>query len=209
MKILYIESKLKDSSLSLPDEEIKKLPSKIFLAYSLQYKSIAEKIKKQLLANNIKITRFQQVLGCSKIDSKEPVLLIGEGRFHAINLFLQTPALYILANNQIKQVPREDIEKLKAIRKSALIKFLGAEKIGILVSTKPGQENLKEAIELRQKLKKKGKQAYIFLSNNIDITQFENFNIDSWVNTACSGISYDDPSIINYSEIKLLRNHQD
>ncbi len=201
MKILYIESKLKNPSLELSKLEINKLPKKLFLAYSIQYKFIAEQIKKQLIANNIRITKFEQVLGCSKINSKEPVLLIGTGEFHAINLFLQSPAIYIIANNQIKQIPKEDIERVRAKRKSALMKYLGAERIGILVSTNPGQENLAEAIKLKQKLKKQGKQAYIFLSNNIDIAQFENFNIDSWVNTACLGLSYDNPNIINHSEI--------
>ena len=202
MKVLYIDSKLKNSYLFLPNEEIKKLPKKLFLAYSLQYKLLAEQIKNQLTANNIRITNFQQILGCSKIDTKEPVLLIGTGRFHAMNLFLQVPVLYIIGDNQIKQVPKEDMERLRAKRKSALIKYLKAEKIGILVSTKPGQENLEKAIELKQNLKKKGKQAYIFLSNNIDSAQFENFNIDSWVNTACSSLSIDSHEIINYDEIK-------
>jgi len=202
VKVLYIESKLKDLEESIPESEIKKLPKAIFLAYSLQYKELAEKIKKQIQANNIKITKFQQVLGCSKINSKEPVLLIGAGRFHAMNLFLQSPKVYLLEGNTIIEVPGKEIELLKIRLKTSLIKFLNAENIGILVSTKPGQENIDKAIELKQKLKKKSKQAYIFLSNNIDPTQFENFRIDSWINTACTGLAIDSPEIINYQELK-------
>ena len=202
MKVLYIESKLKNSKdLELSQEEIAKLPKKLFLAYSIQYKDAALKIKQQLEKNKIKISNFQQVLGCSKINTKGPVLLIGQGRFHAKNLYLQSSAIYILENNFISKIPDAEIQSIKNKRKTALIKFLSAENIGILVTTKPGQENLKAGIKMKEQLEKKGKQAFIFISNNIDINQFENFPIDSWVNTACIGLAYDNPDIINLTEL--------
>lgn len=202
MKVLYIESKLKNlDNFSLLDKEIAKLPKKLFLAYSIQYKDLAIIIKKQIEKNNIKLTNFQQVLGCSKVNTKDPILLIGQGRFHAINLCLQASEVYVLDNNIIAKISEKEIESLKNKRKAALLKFLSASNVGILVTTKPGQENLNQAVQLKEKLKKKGKNAFIFISNNIDITQFENFNIDSWVNTACQGLSYDNPLIINCNEI--------
>ena len=201
MKVLYIESKQKNLDIALSKTEIKKLPKKIFLAYSIQYKDLAKQIKKQLENNKIKINKFQQVLGCSKVNTKLPILLIGTGRFHAINLYLQAPAIFFLEGSKILQIPSKDIEKLKAKKRTALMKFLNANNIGILVTTKPGQEQLKQAEKLKQKLIKQGKQAYIFISNNIDISQFENFNIQSWVNTACPGLANDNPEIINLNEI--------
>jgi diphthamide biosynthesis enzyme Dph1/Dph2-like protein len=202
MKVLYIESKLKNlNDFSLSNEEIAKLPKRLFLAYSIQYKDLAIIVKKQLEKNNIKIINFQQVLGCSKVNTKDPILLVGAGRFHAINLYLQTSEVYVLDNNIIAKISEKEIESLRSKRKTALLKFISANNIGILVTTKPGQENLNKAIQLKEKLIKKGKNAFIFVSNNIDITQFENFNIDSWVNTACQGLSYDNPNIINYLEI--------
>jgi len=202
IKILYIEAKQKNLPDKILKSELKKLPKTLLLAYSLQYKDIASSIKKQLEKNKIKVLRLQQVLGCSNINNKNkiPVLLIGSGEFHAINLFLQAPEVYILENNKIRKIPKNDIDRLKAYRKTALLKFLNAEKVGILVSTKPGQENLKQAVELKKKLEKT-KQPFIFLSNNIDISQLENFNIDSWVNTGCSGLAINNPNIINYSEL--------
>ena len=200
-RILYVEAKQKNLNINLDKTEISKLPKKLFLAYSIQYKHLAENIKKQLEANKIKIEKFQQVLGCSKIKTSFPVLLISTGKFHAQNLFLQTPILYILENEKIIRVSEKDIEAQKIRKKTALIKFLKAERIGILVSTKPGQENLDKAVKLKADLEKQGKQAYIFISNNIDITQFENFPIDSWVNTACAGLAMDNSSVMNISEI--------
>jgi 2-(3-amino-3-carboxypropyl)histidine synthase len=203
MKVLYIDSKLKNLKLELSKEEINKLPKKIFLAYSIQYKDLAKSIKSQLESSSINIAKFQQVLGCSKINTKLPVLLIGTGRFHAINLYLQAPEFFLLENNKIIKIPQQEIETIRIKRKTALMKFFNADKIGILVSTKPGQENLNQAIKIKQKLKTKGKEAYIFLSNNINTAEFENFNIDSWVNTACHGLALDNTDIINYSEIDV------
>ena len=52
---------------------------------------------------------------------------------------------------QIENLEQE-IEQLKIKRKTALMKFLNADKIGILVSTKPGQENMKQAQKIKEKL---------------------------------------------------------
>jgi len=201
MKILFIESKLKNLNLNLDKSEIQKLPKKLFLAYSIQYKDIASLVKKQLESNNIKISKIQQVLGCSKVNTTDPILLIGAGRFHASNLYLQAPSIYVLENNKIVKISDEEINKAKTKKKAALLKFLNATNIGIIITTKPGQENLNLAIKLKSKLEKKGKKTYLFISNNIDINQFENFPIDSWINTACPGLASDNPKIINYQDI--------
>ena len=206
MKILYIQAKQNNLSIKLNKPEMLRLPKQLFLVYSIQYKQLAENIKKQLVKHKIKIIKFQQVLGCSKISNKDnlPILLVGSGRFHAQNLMLQAhERLYVLENNKIIKIPDKEINELKAKRKTALIKFLRADKISILVSTKPGQENLNQAIKLKEKIEKQNnqKKVFIFISNNIDTSQFENFNIDSWINTACAGLSMDNSNIINISEI--------
>ena len=201
MKVLYIESKQKNLDIKLSKTEIKKLPKKLFLAYSIQYKDLAILYRKQLEKNKIKITKFQQVLGCSKVNTNLPILLIGTGRFHAQNLMVQAPEIFVLEGNKIIKIPQTEINRLRAKKKTALIKFLRADSIGILVTTKPGQENLKQAIRLKKKLEKQGKNPHIFMSNNIDINQFENFNIDSWINTACAGLAMDSPDIINIIDL--------
>ncbi len=204
MKTLFIPAKLKNLNINLSKKEISKLPKKLLLLYTIQYQGLAEQIKKQLEADNIIISGPEQVLGCSKINTKLPLLLISTGDFHARNLYLQSPIIYMLKNNKIIKIPKSEINKLKTQKKTALIKFLNAEKIGILVSTKPGQNNLNLALKLKEKLQKRyksQKQVFIFISDNIDINQFENFQIDSWVNTACPGIAVDKPAIINYDEL--------
>jgi diphthamide biosynthesis enzyme Dph1/Dph2-like protein len=200
--ILYVPAILK-KDIRLTEEHLKQLPKLLFVCYSIQYKKSAESIKQQLIDSNINVVGFQQVLGCSKLNNKQnsPILLIGSGLFHANNLFLQAPDIFIFDNGVLTKVMQQEIDKIKIMRKTAIIKYLSANNIGILVSTKPMQEHLKSALALKQQLTKKGKSAYIFIANNIDINQFENFNIDSWVNTACIGLAYDNPSIINIDEL--------
>jgi 2-(3-amino-3-carboxypropyl)histidine synthase len=200
-KVLYIEAKKRNLYVELNKEEIQKLPKAIFLAYTIQYQDIAESIRKQLASNGISVKKFQQVLGCSKIFADLPILFIGSSKFHATNLFLQSDNLFILENNQIFKISENEINILKAKRKSAFINFLNSNKLGILVTTKFGQENLKEAIKIRGLLNKKSKKAYVFISDLIDVNQFENFDIGSWINTACPGLALDNSKIINLSEL--------
>ena len=108
MKVLYIESKLKGTGFELSKKEISKLPKKLFLAYSIQYKDLAQGIKKQLSGYNITVSGFRQVLGCSKIKSDVPVFLVGSGRFHAVNLYLQVPDVYLLEGSKIVKVSKSD-----------------------------------------------------------------------------------------------------
>jgi len=204
MKVLYIESKLKGTEFELDSKEIKKLPKKLFLAYSIQYQDLAKSVKEQLVSNNITVSKFQQVLGCSKVNTKLPLLLVGSGRFHAINLYLQAPAVYLLEGKKIVRISKEEVERVRVMKKVGLMKFLNADKVGILVSTKPGQENLKGAIELKKKLEKKDKEAYVFICDDIDVNQFENFDVQSWVNTACSGLANDDSQVININDLPKL-----
>jgi len=122
MKTLFIPATLKnlDKIPPIPLKEIAKLPKKLILAYSIQFKPLIPIIQKQLENNNITLTKTQQVLGCSIINSKStsknpqltastktkqlPILLIGQARFHAQNLYTQTSKIFILENNKITQI---------------------------------------------------------------------------------------------------------
>ena len=114
-------------------------------------------------------------------------MLISSGKFHAISLALETgKQVYVLEGNTLQEISKKEIENLKRKQKASYINYLNSKKVGILISTKPGQQNLKKALELKKKIK--DKQIYFFISNNIDISEFENFEIDSYINTACPRI---------------------
>lgn len=187
MKTLFIPSK---SKINIDEHKIleasKKLPESIAIVYSIQFKDIASSLAK-ILSKNHKITSLIQILGCSKPRFPEhtgAVLLIGSGKFHAISLAFETNLpIYILTKDNFEKISEKDIDPLKKQYKSSYLKFLSAKKVGILVSLKPGQERLRTALNLKKKVK--DKEVYIFLSNNINSYEFENYGLDSWINTAC------------------------
>jgi len=195
MKVLFVEAK-KKQAIDINYVDFSILPKEIFLAYSIQYKELAEKIKKKLKS---KVKGFQQVLGCSIVKSKYPILLVGSGKFHALNLALKDNTVYIL-EDKIILLDKKEVEKLKGRRKAALSRFYAADKIGILVSAKPGQENLAAALSLKKKLEK-NKEVSLFLADNITLEDLENYNIDSWVNTSCQALTFDS-RVVNMRDLE-------
>jgi diphthamide biosynthesis enzyme Dph1/Dph2-like protein len=208
MKTLFIPSKRK---VNVHKERIleisKRLPKNIIIAYSIQFQDLALQIKK-ILCKRHNITKITQVLGCSRLiipQKTQAILLIGSGRFHATSLALETNMpIYILESNNLSIISKEEILKLKKKQKADYLNFLHSEQIGILISTKPGQENLKRAMSLKKSVK--NKQSYLFLSNNIDTSEFENFGINSWVNTACPRMDMNNSRIINMNKIRTNKS---
>ncbi|MBU1136248.1 MAG: diphthamide synthesis protein [Nanoarchaeota archaeon] len=201
MKILFIPAIKKIESYNMGN--LKKLPKKLHILYSIQYKNLAEKIKKDLEKQNFKILGFEQVLGCSKIKPRAELLLIGSGKFHALNIaFSTSKQVYIYSCGKLEKISKQEIENFKIKQKTKLSKFYASDNIGLLVSTKPGQK-FKDSEKLKKDLEKEfpNKNFHIFLSNIININELENFQIDFWINTACPGLELDSNNIINYEDI--------
>jgi len=200
MKTLFIPAKSKTKLYKSIIQDIsKKLPKNIVIVYSIQYKSQAEELRKTL-----KPIAFTQVLGCSKpkfSKATKGILLISDGKFHATSLALETKLpVYILENNKLNKISDRDIETLKKRKKFSYVRFLNSKEVGIIVSTKSGQQRLKQAREFKKKLK--DKRSYLFICNNIDAAEFENFGLDSWVNTACPRMDMNDSRIVNIDKLK-------
>jgi len=225
MKTLFIPAKLK---LEINEKKIKKiskkLPKNIAIAYYIQYENYAKQIKK-LLNSNHRITNFIQILGCSKPKfpkNTKAILLISDGKFHAISLAYETKLLgsdkikninndftmteqklpvYILENNKLTKISNEEIKNLEKRHKASYINYLNSDKIGILISTKPGQYRLKKALQIENKIK--NKKSYLFISNNINTAEFENFpEIEAWINTACPRLDMESSRIVNADKIR-------
>ncbi|MFH1326746.1 MAG: diphthamide synthesis protein [archaeon] len=201
-KRLFIPAKSRVKLNKSKIEEVsKKLPKEVAIVYSIQFQELAFEVEKSLTKNH-KITFITQVLGCSNPKfpkQTQAILLIGSGKFHASSLALNTSLpIYILNSKGLEKVSEKDIKFLKNKQKFAKLKFLNADKIGILVSTKPGQQNLEKAINIKKKIK--NKKTYLFLDNNINTQEFENFKIDSWINTACPRLDMDS-SVINMEDL--------
>jgi len=211
MKTLFIEAEKKHFEKINPSIFLN-LPEKIGLLYTIQYKPLFEKIKEILKNQGKKVfigkgaLNKGQIIGCnvqsalSIQDNVDCFVLVSSGKFHAFSLALQLgKPIYIIRGAKIEQLEREEVELIRKKRKAAVSKFLLSNKIGIIVSTKPGQCNMQKALEIKEKLSKE-KKAFLFISDTISPKELENFKIDFWINTACPGIAFDVQNMLNLSD---------
>ncbi len=198
MKTLFIPAKSK--------LKIKKVIQKFLKKYKI--KNIGTITTIQFLDQVKKLKNFifcGQILGCNiknaeKLNKKvNAFLYIGSGKFHPILVAYKLKKPVYIANpytNKISQITQKEIKNYMKRKKGSILRFLNSEKFGIIISTKPGQYNLKKAILLQQKLK----NSYIFITNNIREEFLENFpDIECWINTACPRISI--KKLINYQDV--------
>jgi len=219
MEKLFIPAKFDKSKGSKFSFNFRIRFKNIGLLATLQFLDCLEEIKKELEKQGKRVyiakekgLKRGQILGCkvkaaTSLENKvEALIVVSSGKFHALSIAykLKKEIPIIIFNpltSKIETLNKEEIKRLKARKKAQLSKFLAASKIGILVSTKPGQEKLKLALEIKRKVEeKKGlrgkekKRAYIFLFDTLDVSQFENFpEIGCWINTACPGLSLENP----------------
>ncbi|MFH1365712.1 MAG: diphthamide synthesis protein [archaeon] len=218
MKIIFVPSKSKEKIDTNYFLNISKLfPKNIAIVYSIQYESLAKEAK-EILKKKHNITKFSQVLGCSKLTfSKETsaVLLIGSGMFHALSLAssrrfqkshdlslasISNLPIYIYEQGKLSRIQEKEVERFKQHKKAAYVQFLSSNKVGVLISTKSGQQNLSRALNLKRKFKKK--KLYFFIGDFLSAQEFENFRLNSWVNTACPRLDMDNASIINMGDLE-------
>ena len=210
MKLFFIPAKAKvGSSLSF---QTKELPNKVGLVSTIQFvdslkgiKSFLEKSGRKAFIGKSSALESGQVLGCdasaaSSIQGKvDAFLYVGTGIFHPLAISLATSKPVFILNPETSQLSKLDesaIAKAKVMKKTQQIKYLSADRFGILVSTKPGQNKMKQALALKKKLEKQKKKAYIFSFDNFDISQLENWpQIQCWINTMCPGLSREQPFV--------------
>lgn len=164
MKTLFIEA---IKNITLDKEKLREmermLPDTIYISYSIQFKKLAEQIRKEIENHKKKkILGFSQVLGCSDIKTQaKAVLLIGEARFHALNLAsISEKEVFIFDNHSTSRISKEEIEAMKKADKGKYLKFLSSERVGIIISTKPGQNKRETGINIKKNLEKQGKKFF-------------------------------------------------
>lgn len=180
--------------------ELNKLKGSFAICYSNQFVDVANEIF-QRIKNRISIKL--QILGCSspKFPSKTDfILFVGEGEFHSVSLAYESKLpTYNLIGNKLEKVDSKKVLKMEKKERGNYLKYLNSRKIGVLVSLKPGQERFKRALEFK---KKSDKKCYLFLGNNLNPFEFENYGIDCWVNSACPRMDLEGISLININKLE-------
>jgi 2-(3-amino-3-carboxypropyl)histidine synthase len=205
MKTIFVKAGFK-GKVALEPSILRFLPHKVGLISSVQFIHLLPMLGKKLKNSII----GGQILGCNvknalKVEKKvNAFLYIGDGSFHPLAVALKTKKPVLAYNpftKTLKKIAAADIENYKKRKKSALVKFLHAENVGILVTTKPGQYYDPNKLESFKK-KYKNKKFYTFIADTINYRELENFPfIQAWVNTACPRIE-EDIKVINIEEIK-------
>ena len=221
MKVIFAETRSK-AKITIPGKEISKLPKSVALATTVQFIGQLDAVKKELESAGLKVfvgkgrrTKYPgQVLGCDSSAAisadADAVLYIGTGFFHPVGIALQVEKpvfVFDPALGKIEELPKERVDAVRRKRKGALLKFLNSEKIGILVSVKPGQNLLPLALEIKKKLESQGKKAYVLAFDTVDFSELENFPfIECFLNLACPRISEDYERIVkpvaDYYDVK-------
>jgi 2-(3-amino-3-carboxypropyl)histidine synthase len=193
VKTLFVPAR---SEIDLSEKDISKIKikeNKIGIVFTAQTQDLIKDIKGFLEKKGKEVHVGGQMVGCNasnaiKIKSKvDALLFIGSGMFHPIELIEKTKIKkYYKFNPSLKsfsKIDETEIKQLEKKKQAKLAKYFSSKRIGIIVTTKPGQENLNIA---KSFAKKCGKEAYIFLDDHIDVNKLEDFpDIEFWVNTGC------------------------
>jgi 2-(3-amino-3-carboxypropyl)histidine synthase len=210
---IYIEAR---ATISITEAVEKAIPlmenwHKIGLATTVQHVQTLDEAKEMLIragktvmiGDAGRLNYPGQVVGCDYSNAKsiaedvEGFLFIGGGRFHALGLALATSKPTVVADPYEKRAYQidEEAQKIQKQRWGNIQEAQKAKTFAVLVGLKPGQKRLEEALTIREKLEKAGKDAYIFAIREITPETAMNFpTVDAYVNTACPRISLDAPS---------------
>ena len=133
-----------------------------------------------------------QVLGCSFSGARETgcgeILYVGTGLFHPEGIQLATGARVIALDPYLGKATVVSAERLKRRRFALIEKARQAERIGILVSTKSGQQRL----GLARRLASLSERAVLVALCEVSPEELLNLGFDCYVNTACPRLAYDD-----------------
>jgi len=208
MKILHLHATSK-KIITLPDHIVKQVPPRYGLVAAIQEVGSLEGIKAQLkdavIAGQILGCRVEEALKITEhIDG---FLTIGTGFFHPIGLYLQTKMPILMYNTHdqtLTKLKQEDVDNFLRQKKAAKLRFLKAEKVGIIVSSKTGQNGIASAMRLKQRTDKK---YFIFGVDTLNYPELQNFPfIDCWVNTACPRIGDEKSDMVNIADVREFLN---
>lgn len=215
MEMIFIDAKYQ-GKVELTREAIAALKKfeTVAIFSSVQFTKKIEGIISQLKKEGIRSISSQperaseryQLLGCDVYyknlrlnDEPDAFLYIGDGMFHpqAIAIAEKDSEIFkpIICFDPISgkttSLTKDSIKKIIQKSKYSYAKFLTSDIIGVLISTKYGQEQQKLAKTLTKKYP--DKKFYFFLDDNISLGQLDNFPfIQAWVNTACPRIALED-----------------
>ncbi len=133
-----------------------------------------------------------QVLGCSFTAAKVPgideILFVGTGRFHAMGIAIAARKCVVALDPLTGTAQEVSGDTLLRRRFAVIEKARTAQSVGIIVSTKSGQQRM----ALAQRLLTLSPKTAIVLMREVSPDELLNLGFGCYVNTACPRLAYDD-----------------
>ncbi len=133
-----------------------------------------------------------QVLGCSftaaEATDADEILFVGTGLFHPLGISLATGTRVIALDPLTGTAQEVSGDTLKRRRFAVMENARGAKSIGIIVSTKSGQQRM----ALAERLAALSPYAVIITLQEVTPDELLNLGFATYVNTACPRLAYDD-----------------
>jgi 2-(3-amino-3-carboxypropyl)histidine synthase len=165
---------------------------------------------KVLIAEGSRRTPLRgQVLGCSfaaaKMTGVEEILFVGTGHFHPVGIALATRARVIALDPFTATAQEVNADALQRRRFAVVEKARGARSIGIIVSTKSGQQRM----ALAERLATLSPETVIVMMREVSPDELLNLGFACYVNTACPRLAYDDQArfpvpVLSPQEFEIL-----
>ncbi|MCW4011928.1 MAG: diphthamide biosynthesis enzyme Dph2 [Candidatus Bathyarchaeota archaeon] len=212
MPVIYVHASIDVDVDKLVEEVLPSLREykAIGLTTTVQHTHQVEEIKAKLMEKGVKVLLGKgtgktpldgQILGCSYMtainimDKVDAYLYVGGGRFHPTGIVMSTGKPVIVANpynGQVSSINEDDLMDVAKRRVAAVTVAKNAKRFGILVSSKPGQNNFEKAVMLQKGLREQGKEAVIIYMDEIRADHVNNYSEpEILVNTACPRIAID------------------
>ncbi len=185
--VIYVPVEIKAEISEELKKEIEKIEEKKIGIYSSEpFRRLLEYLGDYLEDIGKEVVDKKIILGCSEFEpAGELNLFIGSGKFHPLALKGKTYFLN-LERNKLEDLSRELMKE--EMKKAARIsKFEDAKKVGILVSTKPGQF-YQDCEQFEDRLREQGKKTKILIFDMITNEKLMGLDFDVYVNTACPRI---------------------
>jgi 2-(3-amino-3-carboxypropyl)histidine synthase len=173
-----------------------------------QFSHRVNEVSDYLLDRGFKTNQCKPVLGCEALlPNADCTILISSGLFHAINIGLVTAKPVVIIDLLMGKVSMLDESLVKQYKKKQAIrveKVLYADVIGILISKKSGQRKPVLAHKIKKTLESLGYKTILFVGDELNPNQLNDYPVDAWINTACPRLIEDnfEKPIVNWNEIK-------
>jgi len=191
-------------------KEIAKIQEKkVGLVSSVQYLHVLPRIAELIKSAGKDAFVGGHVLGCWTKNAEQAaaktgaLLFVGSGMFHPRGF--KCDYFFDLERGEIRDV-RNEINKWDKVRWGRISKAKDACIFGILVSTKPGQTDMKQAESIKDELEKRDKKAFILVMDKITDAALLGLDVDAFINTACPRLMDDSWSkpFINAADVAKI-----